>query len=133
MEDVARSLAGVDVSEIKVIMTGVNRIVLASFQNDVIIPGTLDLAGNAALAKPSQKAYRRRAVICMRLVARCRNDYRWSIRRTMDVLPEALRYTLEGQDWDPGPKTAINGAGTTRICWSPEAVAKFTDPLGLLS
>lgn len=56
---------------------------------------------------------RHRFDICAKLFERLRGDEKWSIARTLDMLPRYLRCELEGQSYDPK-------ADADRVMWTPE-------------
>ena len=52
---------------------------------------------------PTQAEIRRRANIVYDWFTRLRGDMHYSMPKTMDLLPTALRETLDGNSWDPPP------------------------------
>ncbi len=53
---------------------------------------------------------RRRFQICERLFRQLCGDLGWGLQRAIDHLPYYLRCELDGQPWEPDPRT----------CWMPE-------------
>ncbi len=59
---------------------------------------------------PTQSEVRRRTNIVYNWLGVMRNDFDYSIFRTLDCLPHALRATLDGQGYEPAPaNTAWSG------------------------
>jgi hypothetical protein len=48
---------------------------------------------------------RRRYGICENLIVRLRGDLGWGLHRALDHLPHYLRCELDGQAWEPDPRT----------------------------
>ena len=48
---------------------------------------------------------RRRFEICERLLRQLRGDLGWGLHRALDHLPGYLRCELDGEPWEPDPRT----------------------------
>lgn len=88
-----------DVSQRSQVEAGIVRIVRRSFAVDVI-------RAERALVKPpapTRSEVRRRTNIVYSWVAVMRNECGYSISRCLDVVGEALRASLDGNDYEPAP------------------------------
>ncbi len=57
-------------------------------------------------ARETQNEIKDRFNHCLGFVAVMRKDLRWSWQRITDMLPQALRCKLEGDDWTPPSRNA---------------------------
>lgn len=53
------------------------------------------------LTNITQREVKRRIEIALNLVARMRCDLKWSVQRTLDTLPQAMKAELDGVEWKP--------------------------------
>jgi len=56
-------------------------------------------------ARMTDAEVRHRFGICERLFRQLRGDLGWGLQRVLDRLPHYLRCELDGQTWEPDPRT----------------------------
>jgi hypothetical protein len=77
-------------SEAKEVFAGFFKAIVASFYTDQV-----------QLLQITAHELRRRVMLCIQLFRDMRGDCYWTLNRTLDTLPHALRVTLDGEVFEP--------------------------------
>lgn len=70
-------------------------------------------------ARETQSEIKDRFNHCLGFVAVMRKDLHWSWQRITDMLPQALRCKLEGDDWTPPSRNAWTADSRTGLILPP--------------